>query len=336
MREAKILLAHGAGGELSRELLDELIVPKLANPTLDKLEDSAVLDISAGRIAYTTDTYVVKPLVFPGGDIGKLAVCGTINDLAAMGARPLWISLGFVIEEGLALETLSQVLDAVASASKGAGVAVVTGDTKVVEKGACDKLFVNTSGIGVVPEELNLSADSCRPGDAVIISGSIGDHGIAVLSARQGLSFQTTLQSDVAPLAGMVGEVLAASPAIRTMRDPTRGGVAAVLTEIARASDVTIRLSENTLPVREEVLGACEMLGLDPLYVANEGKMLFVVSSASASKVLEALKRHPLGKNGCLIGKVISKQEAPLIMKTTLGPTRIITLPVGEQLPRIC
>ncbi len=335
-KDETILLAHGAGGELSRELLEDLIVPKLANPTLMRLEDSALIEVPSQRLAYTTDSYVVKPLFFPGGDIGKLAVCGTINDLAALGARPLVISLGFIIEEGLPIKTLSRVLDSIAAACEEAKVSVVTGDTKVVEKGAADRLFINTSGIGIVPEGVTLAADTCQPGDSVIVSGTLGDHGIAVLSQREGLSFETPLQSDVASLAGLVAEVLATGSQIHSMRDPTRGGVAAALHEIARASGVTICLFEETLPMREEVLGACEMLGLDPLYVANEGKMLFIVNAEATDIVLAALKTHLLGENASLIGEVTPKQEAFLIMKTTLGPTRIVTLPYGNQLPRIC
>ena len=332
--EDKILLAHGSGGKLAHDLV-ERFVKSLANPLLDKLDDSAVFDIS-GRLAFTTDSYVVSPIFFPGGDIGKLAVCGTVNDLATSGAKPLYLSLSFIIEEGLSLKELEKVVGSVQRAVREAGIKIVTGDTKVVTRGSADKLFINTAGLGVIPEGVNVSGSNARPGDKVILNGAIGDHGIAVISQRQGLSFATKLKSDCAPLGGLVAEMVKASPNINALRDPTRGGLATSLNELAKQSKVSIRIEEKAIPVREEVLAACEMLGFDPLYVANEGKMVAIVPPRDADKVLTAMRKNKYGKDAAIIGEVMAENPGRVVMKTVLGSHRIVDMLVGDLLPRIC
>jgi hydrogenase expression/formation protein HypE len=331
----KILLAHGSGGKLAHDLVEKSFVRALANPLLDKLDDSAVFDIS-GRLAFTTDSYVVSPIFFPGGDIGKLAVCGTVNDLATSGARPLYLSLSFIIEEGLALDDLGKVVASVQKAVDEAGVKIVTGDTKVVTRGSADKLFINTAGVGLIPEGVNVSGANAKPGDKVILSGTIGDHGIAVVSKREGLSFATKLKSDCAPLGGLVADMLKTSPNIHALRDPTRGGLATSLNELARQSKVSIRIEEKEIPVREEVLAACEMLGFDPLYVANEGKMIAIVAHEDADKVLAAMRKNKYGKDAAIIGEVMAENPGRVVMKTILGSSRIVDMLVGDLLPRIC
>jgi hydrogenase expression/formation protein HypE len=331
----KILLAHGSGGKLSHELIEKSFVKAFSNPFLAKLDDSAVFDLS-GRLAFTTDSYVVSPIFFPGGDIGKLAVCGTVNDLAMSGAKPLYLSLSFIIEEGLLQSELEQIVDSVQRAAQEAGVEIVTGDTKVVPKGSADKLFINTAGVGIIPEGINISGSNARPGDKVILSGTIGDHGIAVLSQREGLSFSTKLESDCAPLGGLVAEMLNASPSIHCLRDPTRGGLATTLNELAKQSKVSVRIEEEKIPVREEVLGACEMLGFDPLYVANEGKLVAIVPAEDADKVLKAMRKNRYGKNATIIGEVRAEKPGRVVMKTVLGASRIVDMLVGDLLPRIC
>jgi hydrogenase expression/formation protein HypE len=331
----KILLAHGSGGKLAHDLVEKSFVRALANPLLDKLDDSAVFDIS-GRLAFTTDSYVVSPIFFPGGDIGKLAVCGTVNDLATSGARPLYLSLSFIIEEGLALDDLGKVVASVQKAVDEAGVKIVTGDTKVVTRGSADKLFINTAGVGLIPEGVNVSGANAKPGDKVILSGTIGDHGIAVVSKREGLSFATKLKSDCAPLGGLVADMLKTSPNIHALRDPTRGGLATSLNELARQSKVSIRIEEKEIPVREEVLAACEMLGFDPLYVANEGKMIAIVVHEDADKVLAAMRKNKYGKDAAIIGEVMAENPGRVVMKTILGSSRIVDMLVGDLLPRIC
>ena len=331
----KILLAHGSGGKLAHDLVEKSFVKALANPLLDKMDDSAVFELS-GRLAFTTDSYVVSPIFFPGGDIGKLAVCGTVNDLATSGAKPLYLSLAFIIEEGLALEDLEKIVNSVQAACGEAGVKIVTGDTKVVTRGSADKLFVNTAGVGLIPEGVNISGSNARPGDKVILSGAIGDHGIAVVSKREGLSFATKLKSDCAPLGGLVAEMLKASPDIHALRDPTRGGLATSLNELAQQSKVSIRIEEKEIPVREEVLAACEMLGFDPLYVANEGKMIAIVLPGDADKVLKAMRRNKYGKKAAIIGEVGAENPGRVTMKTVLGSSRIVDMLVGDLLPRIC
>jgi hydrogenase expression/formation protein HypE len=331
----KILLAHGSGGKLAHELVERSFLKVLTNPLLAKLDDSAVFDLS-GRLAFTTDSYVVSPIFFPGGDIGKLAVYGTVNDLAMSGAKPLYLSLSFIIEEGLPQDELSQVVDSVQKAAQQAEVEIVTGDTKVVHRGSADKLFINTAGVGIIPEGIDISGSNARPGDKVLLSGTIGDHGIAVLSQREGLSFSTQLESDCAPLGGLVAEMLAASPNIHCLRDPTRGGLATSLNELAKQSKVSIRIEEEKIPVREEVLAACEMLGFDPLYVANEGKLVAIITAEDADKVLKAMRENHYGKEAAIIGEVRAEHPGRVVMKTCLGSSRIIDMLVGDLLPRIC
>ena len=331
----KILLAHGSGGKLAHDIIRQSLLPALSNPILARLDDAAVLE-TAGRLAFTTDSYVIQPIFFPGGDIGKLAVCGTVNDLAMVGATPHYLSLAFIIEEGLPLSDLQKVVSSIKDTAAMADVAVVAGDTKVVNRGNADKLFINTAGIGTVPEGVNISGHNARPGDILILSGTVGDHGIAVLSQREGLSFATELESDCAPLNGLVAEMLAASHNIHCLRDPTRGGLATTLNEIAGQSGVSIRIYEDKIPIREEVSSACEMLGLDPLYVANEGKLIAAVDRDEADNILEKMKKHPYGHDAAVIGEVKEENPGKVVMKTGLGTTRIIDMLVGEPLPRIC
>jgi hydrogenase expression/formation protein HypE len=331
-----ILLGHGSGGRMSGDLLRNIILPALQNPVLERLDDQAIINVGESRIAFTTDSFVVKPLFFPGGDIGALAVNGTVNDLAMGGAEPLFLSLALILEEGLPFDTLRRVMESIRVAAALAGVVVVTGDTKVVEKGSGDGLFVNTSGIGLVSSGVRLSADQARPGDRVLLSGTIGDHGITILSQREGLEFESAVASDTAALHSLVADMLRASSEIRCLRDPTRGGVSSSLNEIAARSRVGIELEEKAIPIREEVQGACEMLGLDPLYVANEGKLLAIVEPTAAERILEAMHRHPLGHNARIIGTVTDSHRGMVTLRTRLGTSRIVDLLSGDQLPRIC
>jgi len=331
----KILLAHGSGGKLAHELVEKSFVKAFANPLLAKLDDSAAMDFS-GRLAFTTDSYVVSPIFFPGGDIGKLAVCGTVNDLAMSGAKPLYLSLAFIIEEGLPQDELNEIVGSVQKTAQEAGVEIVTGDTKVVHRGSADKLFINTAGIGIIPQGVDISGDKARPGDKVILSGTIGDHGIAVLSQREGLSFSTQLKSDCAPLGSLVAKMLEASPDIHCLRDPTRGGLATTLNELAKQSKVSVRIEEAKIPVREEVLAACEMLGFDPLYVANEGKLVAVVPAKDADRILKAMRENQYGTGAAIIGEVKAEHPGRVVMKTCLGASRIVDMLVGDLLPRIC
>lgn len=332
----RIVLGHGSGGRLSADLLRDVFLPLFANPVLDRMDDQAVVEIGGARLAFTTDSFVVQPLFFPGGDIGTLAVNGTINDLAMGGAEPLYLSIAFILEEGLSLETLQRVVASVGQAAQAAGVAVVTGDTKVVERGKGDGLFINTSGVGRVRPGINLSADQARPGDAIILSGSIGEHGITILSQREGLEFDSPLGSDCAALHTLVGAMLEASPAIRCMRDPTRGGVSSALNEIAAQSRVGMALEESTILIQEAVRGACELLGLDPLYVANEGKLLAIADAAEADGIVNAMRAHPLGSQARVIGRVTEEHPGLVTLRTSLGTTRIVDMLSGDQLPRIC
>ncbi len=331
-----ILLGHGSGGKLSAELIRDVFLPALSNPTLARLDDQAIVNVNGTRLAFTTDSFVVKPLFFPGGDIGSLAVHGTINDLAMGGAIPLFLSAAFIIEEGFPMEDLRRVVNSMHRAAEAAGVQVVTGDTKVLEKGKGDGLFVNTTGIGIVPEGVELSADRARPGDKVLLSGSIGEHGIAILAQREGLEFESAIQSDSAALHTLVADMLRVTGEIRCMRDPTRGGVSSTLNEIAEQSHVGIELEESTITVRDEVRGACELLGLDPMYVANEGKLIAIVAASAADEVLQAMRRHPLGLNSQIIGAVKEENTGLVTMRTALGTTRIVDMLAGDQLPRIC
>ena len=331
----RILLAHGSGGKLAHDLVKDTFLEALRNPVLARLDDAAVLDVS-GRLAFTTDSYVVTPIFFPGGDIGKLAVCGTVNDLAAAGARPLYLSLSFIIEEGFAQKDLNKVVFSVKEASDEAKVSIVTGDTKVVERGSVDKLYINTAGVGLIPDGIDISGSNAKPGDVVLLSGPIGDHGIAVLSQREGLRFSTQLESDCAPLNAMVAEMVVASSNIHCLRDPTRGGLATTLNEIARQSQVKIVIEEERIPVREEVLGACEMLGFDPLYVANEGKLVAVVAACDAKSVLSAMQKNRYGNGAAIIGEVVEGDPGRVVMRTHLGTSRIVDMLTGDLLPRIC
>jgi hydrogenase expression/formation protein HypE len=331
----RILLAHGSGGKLAHDIIRNSFVSPLSNPVLTQLDDSAVIE-AGGRLAFTTDSYVVQPIFFPGGDIGKLAVCGTVNDLAMAGASPRYLSLAFIIEEGMPLSDLQKVMSSIKETTVEAGVAVITGDTKVINRGTADKLFINTAGIGTVPAGLNISGHNARPGDILLLSGTIGDHGIAVLSQREGVNFTTELKSDCAPLNGLVAEILAVSDNIHCLRDPTRGGLATTLNEIAEQSGVSIRIDEEKIPVRDEVTSACEMLGLDPLYVANEGKLIAIAAPEDAERILKQMKNNRYGSDAAIIGEVKEKNPGRVVMKTGLGTTRIIDMLVGEPLPRIC
>jgi hydrogenase expression/formation protein HypE len=329
-------LGHGSGGKLSAELVRDVFLAAFQNPILARMDDQAIVGINGSRLAFTTDTFVVKPLFFPGGDIGSLAVHGTVNDLAMGGAQPLFLSAAFILEEGLPMETLRRVVNSLHRAACEAGVQVVTGDTKVVEKGSGDGLFLNTSGIGLVPEGVELSANRARPGDRILLSGSIGDHGIAILAKREGLEFESEISSDSAALHTLVAAMLGASGEIRCLRDPTRGGLASALNEIAGQARVGMEIDERAIPVREEVKGACEMLGLDPLYVANEGKLIAIVAPGGAECLLEAMRRHPLGGQARMIGTVTDAHPRLVTMRTTVGPSRIVDMLAGDQLPRIC
>jgi hydrogenase expression/formation protein HypE len=343
----QIVLGHGSGGKLSAELIEKVFVARFRNPTLEKMDDQALLEIGGARVAFTTDSFVVTPIFFPGGDIGSLAVNGTVNDLAVGGAKPLYLAAAFILEEGLAAADLARVVDSMAAAARNAGVQLVTGDTKVVNRGKGDQVFITTTGIGLVERDSQLSADRARPGDKILLSGYIGDHGITILSQREGLEFESALQSDCAALDGLVAAMLDVAEAagrdentgvrgVRVMRDPTRGGVATVLNEIAGRSRTGMMLREKAIPVREEVRGACELLGLDPLYVANEGKLVAVVAPEIADRVLAAMQQHPLGTDSRMIGEVIEQPAGMVLMKTGVGGTRVVDVMFGEQLPRIC
>jgi hydrogenase expression/formation protein HypE len=335
----EILLGHGSGGKLTSRLIESLIVPAFKNPLLDRLDDQAIFPVPAAagsRLAFTTDSYVVTPIFFPGGDIGELAVNGTVNDLAMGGARPLFLSLAFILEEGLPIDELARVVESARRAAETASVRIVTGDTKVVGRGSGDKIFINTSGIGVVPPGIELSSSNVRPGDAILVSGTIGDHGVAILSKREGLEFDGDLASDTAPLHGLVAQMLEAFPGVHAMRDPTRGGLAATLVEIATRRQLGVEVDENAIPIGDTVRGSCEILGLDPLFVANEGKLVAFVPEDAADRVLAAMRAHPLGRQAARIGRVTAEHPKFVILKTPIGGDRVLDLPFGEALPRIC
>ena len=332
----QVELSHGSGGRAMAQLIEDLFAAAFRNPWLDQRNDQACLDLPSGRIAMTTDSYVVSPLFFPGGDIGSLAVHGTVNDLAMAGARPLHLAAGFILEAGFPLADLKRIVESMAQAAQSAGVSIVTGDTKVVERGKGDGVFINTTGIGVIPEGIQLSGDRARPGDSILLSGTLGDHGVAVMSQRAGLEFETSLQSDSAALHELVAVMIAAAPGLRCLRDPTRGGLAATLNELATQSGVGMHIREAAIPIRAEVAAACELLGLDPLYVANEGKLVAICPPEDAEQALAAMRAHPLGAAAALIGTVREDPHRFVTMETLFGGNRLVDWLSGEQLPRIC
>jgi hydrogenase expression/formation protein HypE len=332
----RIVLGHGSGGRLTADLIDGCFLPAFRNPVLERLDDGAVLPVGGSRVAFTTDAYVVTPLFFPGGDIGDLAVNGTVNDVAMAGARPLWMSAAFILEEGFPLSDLRRIVASMRAAASAAGVLLVTGDTKVVERGKADGCYVTTTGLGVLVHEGEISADRARPGDRVVLSGPIADHGVAIMAARADLELDTTIASDTAPLHAVVLDLLAAGVAVHCLRDPTRGGVATALADIARRSRAGMVVREGAIPVREPVRGVCELLGLDPLYVANEGKLLAIVGPDDAERAVACMRRHPVGREACVVGEVVADEEALVVVETTVGGRRIADMLPGEQLPRIC
>ncbi|MGI6380532.1 MAG: hydrogenase expression/formation protein HypE [Anaerolineae bacterium] len=333
---ATVLLAHGSGGLMARELLEGLFLRHLGDSELHALEDAAVLDPVDGRLALTTDSYVVQPLFFPGGDIGKLAVCGTVNDLAMRGAVPLYLTVGFILEEGLPMDDLERVVASLAATAREADVRIVAGDTKVVGRGAADRLFVNTAGAGIVPPGIQISARNARPGDQVLVNGAVGDHGLAIMTQRHGLRFESPIQSDCAPLSGLVQAMLTACPSVHVLRDATRGGLAAVLNEIAGQSRVGITVHEGAIVIHEAVAAACEVLGLDPLYAANEGKLVAIVPGDAATTVLDVMRAHPLGAEAAIIGEIETAHPGAVVLRTAFGTQRLLDMPAGELLPRIC
>jgi hydrogenase expression/formation protein HypE len=336
LEQKQIVLGHGSGGKLTADLIQNVFLPAFRNPLLEKLDDQAVFAVNGSRLALTTDSYVVTPIFFPGGDIGQLAINGTVNDLAMSGARPLYIAAAFILEEGLAMDDLRRIVASMREAASAAGVQLVTGDTKVVNRGKGDKVFITTTGVGVVERDIALSADRARAGDKIILSGYIGDHGITIISQRESLEFEGPVESDTAALHSLGEAMLQTSENVRCMRDPTRGGVATTLNEIAARSNVGIEISEKHIPVRDTVRGACELLGLDPLYVANEGKLIAIVAPEDADKVVERMREHPLGRDARIIGHVVADHAAMVLMKTEIGGTRVVDVLFGEQLPRIC
>lgn len=331
-----VLLAHGGGGKLTHQLIQKIFLSQFENEWLESLHDGAILPVNGTRLAFSTDTYVIDPIFFPGGDIGKLAVNGTVNDLTMCGARPLFLSAGFVIEEGLSMEELWRVVLSMQQAATDAGVKLVTGDTKVVDRGKGDKVFINTSGIGIVPEGVNIDPKRAAVGDKIIVNGPIALHGIAIMSVREGLEFGTKIESDTACLNHLVEQMFAVCTDIHVLRDPTRGGVASTLNEIAESAGKGIVIAEERIPITEEVRGACEILGLDPLYVANEGKLLAFVPGERSEAVLAAMKKHPLGKESTIIGEVVGDHPGTVLMKSRIGGSRVVDMLSGEQLPRIC
>jgi hydrogenase expression/formation protein HypE len=333
---AEIVLAHGSGGRMTHQLIERLIFPHFRNDHLEPMHDGAILSVNGASIAFSTDSFVVNPIFFPGGDIGKLAVCGTVNDLAMCGAQPLWLSVGFILEEGLPLADFERILQSMKETAAEAKVLLVTGDTKVVDRGKGDKIFINTSGIGLVKTGAQISPARARAGDKILINGPIAMHGIAIMSVRENLAFETQITSDCALLHGLAAELLTACPETRVLRDPTRGGIASALNEIAAQAKVGIHLEQSAIPISEEVQGACEILGFDPLYVANEGKMLAIVPPEKAEAALSAIRRHPLGTQAAIIGEVVADHAGFVTMRTRVGGNRVVDMLSGEQLPRIC
>ena len=333
---ANILLAHGSGGKLTHELIEKMFLPQFRNELLEPLHDGAVFTQGGTRFAFSTDSYVINPIFFPGGNIGELAVNGTVNDISMCGARPLYLSAAFIIEEGLPIDDLWKIVLSMQDAAKKAGVLLVTGDTKVVDRGKGDKIFINTSGVGIVDDEVDISPKRLRAGDEIIVNGEIALHGIAIMSVREGLEFETTIRSDTTALNHLVEEMFRTTKNIHVLRDPTRGGIATTLNEIAGQSGLGIVIDEKSIPVRDDVKGACEILGLDPLYIANEGKLLAFVSPEDSEKLLTAMRAHPLGKDSAVIGKVVDSHAGTVVMKSEIGGTRVVDMLTGEQLPRIC
>ncbi len=331
-----IVLAHGGGGKLTHQLIERVFKKHFSNPDLDLMHDGAMVSVDAGRIAMSTDSYVVSPIIFPGGNIGELAVNGTVNDIAMCGARPKYLSASFIIEEGLSMAELETIVASMALSAKKAGVSIVTGDTKVVPRGKADKVFITTSGVGMIPEGRLIHPSRIKAGDTIIISGTIGDHGMAVMSVREGLEFESEIRSDTCALNGLVEEMYRVSPDIHFLRDPTRGGVASTMNEIAASAHKGIRLFEKSIPANENVRSACEILGFDPLYVANEGKLIAIVSSSDAAKVLSAMKKHPAGTESAIIGVVTDDHPSVVVLQTAIGGERVVDMISGEQLPRIC
>ena len=332
----QIVLAHGSGGKLSHQLIEKMVLPQFRNELLEPLHDGAIFSLNGERVAFSTDSFVVSPIFFPGGDIGRLAVHGTVNDLAMCGARPLYLSASFILEEGLPMEDFWRVVQSMHVAANEAGVKLVTGDTKVVDRGKADKIFINTSGIGIVPNEVNIHPARATVGDKIIISGPIAVHGIAIMSVREGLEFESEIASDTAPLHKLVNALIAGGIDVHVLRDPTRGGVSSALTEIAQTANVGMLLNESSIPISEEVKGACEILGLDPLYVANEGKLLAIVANENVDVALRALRSLSLGEKSAVIGEVVDEHPGFVMMKTRVGGTRVVDMLSGEQLPRIC
>jgi hydrogenase expression/formation protein HypE len=336
MHHEQIVLGHGSGGKLSAQLIEQIFLPAFSNPLLDKRDDQAILNVNGSRLAFTTDAFVITPLFFPGGDIGQLAVNGTVNDLAMSGARPLYLSAAFILEEGLPTAELSRIVQSMKTAADAAQVKIVAGDTKVVNRGKGDKVFITTTGVGIVERPVNISADRAKPGDKIILSGYIGDHGMAILSQRENLEFEGVIESDCAPLHGLVESMLDVTSDIHCMRDPTRGGVATVLNEIADRSGVGMLVRETAIPVRDTVRGACEILGLDPLYVANEGKLIAIVPPEHAAALVDRMRESPFGEDARVIGEVVADHSGMVLMETEIGGTRVLDTLFGEQLPRIC
>ncbi|MGB5219026.1 MAG: hydrogenase expression/formation protein HypE [Smithella sp.] len=336
MKYDKILLEHGGGGLLSNELISEYFLPRFQNPYLERLEDSAVLTIGNQKFCFTTDSYVVSPIFFPGGNIGSLAVHGTVNDLSVCGGKPLYMSCGFILEEGFAFESLEIIIKTMAEAAAEANVKIVTGDTKVVARGAADGIFINTSGIGIVEYSGTLSVKNIQPDDVMIVNGTIGDHGAAIIQARENLSLSSDILSDSAPLNDLIAEILKASSNVHCMRDATRGGLGAILAEIAKSAQVRLNINESAIPVQDNVRGVCEILGFDPLFLANEGKMILFCAESDAKTIITVMHKHKYGKQAAVIGKVSEASQGRVVLKTSIGGERIIDLPTGELVPRIC
>jgi len=336
MKSDKILLDHGSGGKISHRLTTDVLLPVFDNPILAELNDGAIFELNGMRLAFSTDSYTVDPIFFPGGNIGDLAINGTVNDIAMCGAQPLYLSVGLIIEEGFPVADLTAIVGEMGKAAERARITVVTGDTKVVPRGAVDKIFINTSGLGLIPPEVNIASHRARPGDRIILSGTIADHGITILTQREGLSFETGLTSDTAPLSEMVRQMLSASSNVHVLRDPTRGGVGTALNEIAEKSRIGIKIFEEQIPLKKEVAAACELLGFDPLYLANEGKLLAFVAAQDSEATLAAVRSDPFGKDAAVIGEVVEDHTGQVVLETRIGGSRIVDMLAGEQLPRIC